>query len=127
MAARNLDFMQTLGRNKTMICGSFVPNGAGAIDNSLNTGKGFTVAYTAAGRYTVTFSDEYGKCMSAHASLVQATRTQTVEVESIDPQAPTMVIHSSNLDGAAWSNVDVTAAAGTRIHFTAHFDDSLDN
>lgn len=125
MAARNTDFMQTLGRNKVTVCGSFKPNGASAIDNTLNTGKGFTVAYTATGRYTVTFSDAYGKIMSAHASLVQATRTQTVEVESIDPQAKTMVIHSSA--HGAWSLADVTAATGTYIHFTAHFDDALDN
>lgn len=125
MAARNTDFMQTLGRNKVTVCGSFKPNGSSAIDNSLNTGKGFTVAYTNTGRYTVTFSDKYGKIMSAHASLIQATRSQTVEVESIDPQAGTMVIHASA--HGAWSLADVTAATGTKIHFTAHFDDALEN
>lgn len=125
MAARNTDFMQTLGRNKTTICGSFVPNGASAIDNTLNNGKGFTVAYTSTGVYTVTFSDAYGKRMSAHASLIQATRTQTVEVASCDPQTKAMVIHSSA--HGAWSLADVTAAAGTRIDFTVHFDDALDN
>jgi len=125
MAARNTDFMQTLGRNKVTVCGSFVPNGAGAIDNSLNTGKGFTVAYTNTGIYTVTFSDKYGVRMSAHASLTQAAVTQHAQVASCDPQAGTMVIHAS--DHGAWVLKDVTAAAGTRIDFTAHFDDALEN
>lgn len=124
MSARNNDFMQTLGRNKVTICGSFVPNGASAIDNTQNKGKGFTVAYTSTGVYTVTFTDKYGARMSCHASLVQATRTQTVEVASCDPAGPTMVIHSSA--HGAWSLADVTAAAGTRIDFTVHFDDALD-
>lgn len=125
MAARNTDFMQTLGRQKVTVCGSFKPNGSSAIDNSLNKGKGFTVAYTSTGVYTVTFSDAYGARMSAHASLVQATRTQTVEVASCNPQTKTMVIHASA--HGAWSLADVTAAAGTYIDFTCHFDDALDN
>ena len=67
MAERNFDTVECLGRKKRMLNGSFKPNGASAIDNTLNQGEGFTVAYTTTGVYTVTFSDKYGKCQR-HAS-----------------------------------------------------------
>lgn len=124
MAERNFDFVETLGRKKRLIAGSFVPNGAGAIDNSLNTGVGFTVAKNAAaGVYDVTFRDGFNAVQSAEAHLVQAAVSQHVQVSAVDPSARTMTIRGS--DHGAWVDKDIAAAAGTRIHFTVLFDDAL--
>lgn len=124
MAERNFDAKETLGRKVREISGSFVPNGSSAIDNTQNTGKGFTVAYTSTGVYTVTFSDKYGKRRAAVANLEQATRTQTVEVASVDAPAGTMVIHGFAVGSTTLA--DITAAAGTRVSFTVTFDDALE-
>lgn len=125
MAERNFDFCETLGRKKRLIAGSFKPNGSSAIDNSLNTGVGFTVAYTTTGTYTVTFTDKYAKAAGANAKLVQATRTQDVEVKSVDPVAGTMVIEGFARGGT--TPQDITAATATYIHFSVLFDDALSN
>lgn len=125
MAERNFDTVECLGRKKRMLNGSFKPNGASAIDNTLNQGEGFTVAYTTTGVYTVTFSDKYGKCQSANATLRQETRTQDVEVASCDPvTAKTLIIHGF----ARGSNTlaDITAATNTRIDFVCVFSDRAD-
>ena len=125
MAERNFDTLETLGRKKRVISGSFKPNGSSAIDNTLNKGEGFTVAYTTTGVYTVTFADKYGACHAAHATLRQETRTQDVEVASCDPtSAKTMVIHGFARGGT--SLADITAATNTRIDFTAVLSDRVD-
>jgi plastocyanin len=126
MAERNFDFVETLGRKKRLICGSFVPNGSSAIDNTANTGKGFTVAYTSTGVYTVTFTDAYGAVAYCDAKLTQASRTQDVAVASCSASGKSMVIHGSDMDGTAFDLVDITAAAGTRVYFIAVFDDALE-
>lgn len=59
MADRNFDLLQTLGREKKIIAGSFRPNGAGSVDNTLNKGIGFSVARTGVGAFTITLEDKY--------------------------------------------------------------------
>ena len=123
MAERNFDFMETLGRKRRVISGSFVPNGASAIDNTQNTGSGFTVAYTSTGLYTITFRDKYARRLFADASLEQATRSQDVEVNAVDAPNGSMTINGFARGGTTLA--DITAAAGTRINFVVIFDDSL--
>lgn len=123
MAERNFDTKEVLGRKVREISGSFVPNGSSAIDNTLNTGQGFTVAYSSTGTYTVTFSDKYGAVRSAVARLVQSTRTQDVEVKSVSATSGTMVIEGFARGGT--TPADITAAAGTAIHFSVTFSDQV--
>ena len=121
MAERNFDKVETLGRKKRMVCGSFKPNGSSAIDTTQNVGTGWTVAYTTTGVYTVTFTDKYGGRCSAKASLIQATRTQTVEVASCSATGGTMVIHGFAVGSTTLA--DITAATATFIDFEVIFDD----
>jgi hypothetical protein len=124
MAERNFDFLETLGRKKRVVTGSFVPNGSSALDQTVVKGTGFTVLYTTTGVYTVTFTDKYGKVLYCAARLQQATRTQEVEVGSCDPSsAGTMVIHGFAKGGT--SLADITAAGGTIVSFVAVMDDQV--
>lgn len=60
MAARAFDVLKALVKGGTVIAGGFRPNGAGAVDNTLNVGtRGWTVARTGAGSFTVTLDDSY--------------------------------------------------------------------
>ena len=123
MASRVFDNVQTLGRNVRKISGSFVPNGSSAIDNSQNTGKGFTAEYSGTGLYRINFTDKYGPVRYVAASLRQSPRTQDVEVRDIDPALGYMEIHGFARGGT--TPADITAAAGTVIYFTAEFDDGV--
>jgi hypothetical protein len=122
MAERNFDFLETIGRKKRLVAGSFTPNGTGTIDNSLNKGQ-FTVEYSATGVYTIQLPDKYGTALHVACSLVQASHAQYVEVASVDAAAGTIVLNSFTEGGV--SAAEVAAAAGTSISFVAVFDDAL--
>jgi hypothetical protein len=47
------------GPNQIRLAGSFVMNGASAIDNTQNRGKGFTVARTAPGTFSINLTSSY--------------------------------------------------------------------
>ena len=49
------EIVRAIGKGRVMVAGSFVPNGSSAIDNTKNQGKGWSVAYTSTGLYTITF------------------------------------------------------------------------
>lgn len=51
------------------VSGRFRPNGAGAVSNTLNVGMGFTVARSAAGRFTITLDDKYSALLHATVTL----------------------------------------------------------
>lgn len=60
MASRVTDFLKAILKGGVVVAGGFRPNGAGAIDNTLNVGtKGWTVARTGAGQFTITLDDGY--------------------------------------------------------------------
>lgn len=121
MAEQNFDVVETHGRKKRLVMGSFVPNGSSAIDNTKNTGENFTVAYTTTGVYTVTIPHKFGSVVGAHVSLRQATRSQDVYPASCDGQ--TLVIHGFAVGST--SLADITAATGTTIDFVCVMDDKL--
>lgn len=122
MAERNFDFLETVGRKKRLVAGSFTPNGTGAIDNTLNKGQ-FTVTYSATGVYTIQLPDKYSAALYVACSLVQGSHAQYVEVASVDAAAGTIVLNSFTEGGT--TPAAVTAAAGTSIGFVAVFDDAL--
>lgn len=116
MANRNFDFVQTLGKGRVVISGSFRPNGSSAIDNTLNTGSGFTVAYTTTGVYTITLSDSYVALVSAQATIAMNAATDLVpQWGAIDVvTAKTLVLRAN----AAATPTDIASNADNRIHFT---------
>jgi len=118
MASRNFNpRLFNLGNQYTMICGSFLPNGNSAIANSSNTGKGFTVAYTSTGKYTITLADKYAVCISATATLALATAADTfLQWGAIDVvTAKTLVLNNWDVSGAGVA--DIASNAANRIHF----------
>ncbi len=123
MAERNFNALLALGRKYRVLCGSFVPNGGSAIDNTANTGTGFTVAWVSTGLYRVTFHDKFARRVFADASLEQAARSQDVEVNVCTATTGIMDINGFARGGTTLA--DITAAAGTRINFVAIFDDAL--
>lgn len=118
MANRNFDFVQALGKGIKVIAGSFAPNGGSAVDAASIKGKGFSVARTSAGLFTVTLQDAYVACLAAHADLqLAAADDKFVQVGAVDVvTAKTFEIRVWDISGAAVA--DVAAAAGNRIHFT---------
>lgn len=123
MAELNFDVVEVHGRKKRAVMGSFVPNDTSAIDNTLNTGSGFTVAYEATGKYNLTFSAKYGSLCALTCSLVQATRSQVVEVKSVSATGGTAVLEGFAVGST--TPAPITAASGTYVTFVALFDDAL--
>lgn len=98
------------------ISGSFGPNGTSAVDPASINGKGFTVARTSAGVFTVTLADRYAKLLAANCSLQLATGDDKfVQLGPYVAASHTIQIRVWDASGAA--PADVTADPNNRIHF----------
>jgi hypothetical protein len=118
MANRNFDFIQGLGKGIKIISGSFAPNGASAVSAASVKGKGFSVARTGAGVFTITLQDAYVALLAGHCTLqLSAAADQFVQLGAIDVvTAKTVVINAWDISDAALA--DIAANANNRIHFT---------
>jgi hypothetical protein len=118
MANRNFDFLQVLGKGVKVVSGSFAPNGSNPVDAASVKGKGFSVARSSAGVFTVTLQDAYVALLSAHCSIQLASPDDKfVQFGAIDVvNAKTAQIVVWDVSGAGVS--DVAANSGNRIHFT---------
>ena len=67
VASRVTHKMKTIGINRVHVHGSFAPNGGSALVAASTNGKGFSVARTSTGLYTVTFDNTYPELVSAYA------------------------------------------------------------
>lgn len=117
MANRNFDGVQTLGKGVKIISGSFAPNGSSAVSAASNKGKGWSVARTSAGLFTITLEDAYVALLAVNASLqLTAADDKFVQIGVVDVvTAKTVQIRVWDVSGAAVA--DVAAAAGNRINF----------
>lgn len=117
MANRNFDFLQGLGKGVKVIAGSFAPNGSSAVSASSRKGKGFTVARTGTGQFTITLQDAYVALLSASLSLQLASADDKfLQLGAVDVvSAKTIVINVWDVSGAAAA--DIAANAGNRINF----------
>ena len=102
--------------------GSFKPNAGSAVDNTANTGAGFTVAYTGVGIFTITLDDSYVRCLSATATVsLSAVANTFVQWGAIDvTTAKTLVINVLTAGVAA----NIAANAANRIHFSLVLQDT---
>jgi hypothetical protein len=106
-----------------MVQGSFAPNGSSAVAAASNKGKGWSVARTSAGLFTITLQDIYPALLSATASLQLATADDKYcQIGSIDLSAKTVQIRVWDVSDAAVS--DVAADANNRINFCLIFRNS---
>lgn len=118
MADRTLFDMQSISRGVVHIPGAFRPNGAGAIDNTLNKGHGWTVARTGVGVYRVTFEDVWVDWISIQAALSKAALAdEYVRVAAID--VPNKIFDIFAHDGATPAALEIASDADTWVSFLA--------
>jgi uncharacterized membrane protein YebE (DUF533 family) len=110
------------GREYVDLEGSFAPNGGSALVATANKGKGFTVARTTNGVFTITFLADYVDLVCATATLQLATATDVV------PQvgtytAPTATANATLVISTlvAATATDVAADANNRVNFRCTF------
>ena len=116
MANRNFDDVQTLGKGIKVIAGSFAPNGSSALSAAAVKGKGFTVAYTSTGLYTLTLQDKYVDLISAVCQVqLAAGDDKYLQVGSYSAANKTLEIRCWDASGAAVA--DIAANANNRINF----------
>jgi hypothetical protein len=117
MASRNFSQLDCLGEERVVIAGSFRPNGASAVNNALNTGLGFSVAWTATGLFTITLADAYAELVSATASIQMAAATdvkpQWRAINVTTATGGTLQLASL----AIATDTDIASNAGNRVHF----------
>jgi hypothetical protein len=105
-----------LGKNRVIVAGSFAPNGSSAVSATSNKGKGWTVAHTSTGLFTITLDSVYNQLDSATASLQLATADDKfVQIGAVVLASQTIEIRVWDLSGAAVA--DVAADANNRINF----------
>lgn len=106
-------------RNLVLIAGSFQPNGSSAIDNTLNTAynKGWSVARTNAGIYTITLSKGYTQLITANATLQMNSATDLVlqwgAIDVTTATGGTLVLNAL----AATTPTDIASNANNRVFF----------
>jgi hypothetical protein len=106
---------QALNPGVKIVAGTFKPNGTGAIDNTVNSGAGWTVARTAVGKFIVTLDSVYPGLLSAQVSLQHnGAGDKKVHWGAIDIAAKTLEIFSIATASAA----DLAAHAQNHVHFT---------
>lgn len=109
-----------VGKRRVRISGRFFPNGSGAIDNTLNQGKkGWTVARTAQGVYTLTLERRWMKLVPLGLGL---------QLNSAAARIAQWGAFTPTVDGTGWQCVirvvdgsgaaqDVAADANNSIGF----------
>ena len=125
MAERNFDFLETIGRKKRVLAGSFAPDTANP--PTAIRGSGYSVVRTAQGVFTLTFANSYAELTAAVASVQLATgAAREAQIGTYTPAtssaAATLVIRV--LDNAAAAQ-DIAADANNRVHFVLVFNDAL--
>lgn len=123
MAERKFDFMETIGRKKRCLAGSFAPDTANA--PTTVRGSGFSVVRTSAGLFTITFANTYGELVSATSTLqLAATDNFMAQVGSYVAADRTLEIRVID-DAGAGQVQDVAANANNRVNFVCVFNDAL--
>jgi len=102
-----------------LVAGSFAPAAAGA--PTTLRGAGFSVARSAAGKFTITFDQLYKTLVSATATLQLATADdKACQVGTYTAASKTLVI--SVWDDSDAALADVAANANNRVNFICVFE-----
>lgn len=120
MADRITTDVQSLEKRPYILAGSFQPNGSSAIDATTVRGKGFTVAYTSTGLYTVTVADSYAALISGTVTLqLNAVADTYLQLTgAIDPTSRSWTFKISNYDISGTGVADIANHANAWIHFS---------
>jgi hypothetical protein len=109
--------IQTSKNGLLEVKGRFRPNGTSAIDNTLNKGYGWTVAYSST-KYTLTFTDVFQEliCLMPALSL-NAADDKYVKAGTVSVANKTAEIHCWDVSDTAVAAV--ASNANNWIHFHA--------
>lgn len=123
MAARNFAPLQALGRNYKVIAGSFAPNGSSAVDAASRKGPGWSVAFTATGKFTITFTDKWNDLVAFTCGVEMSADNVDLYAQggAYSASAKTKVVKLKT--GA--TNTNLAADADSRVHFIAVFSNSI--
>lgn len=125
-------------RGTKSVIGRFKPNGASAITNTQKStvfGRGFTVAYTSTGKYTLTIQGRYGYFLHADIALMSSTivgggvfRLNSVTNGGTNAAPTTVVVIDHFAESAGtMALADIAAAAGNFVTFEIVFLDSKED
>jgi hypothetical protein len=116
VASRIAHFLRGLNRDTIVIAGSFAPNGSGTVASSSNKGKGWSVARTSTGLFTITLADKFYELVSFTATLQLASADDKLaQCGTVDLSAKTAQIRIWDKSAAAVA--DVSANANNRVNF----------
>lgn len=115
------EWVRGLGKGVTIIAGSFAPAGAGAVTDQ--KGRGFTVARTSAGLFTITFTGRFGDFIAFIPGLqLAAGDDKFVQMGTYTAASRTLTLRVWDVSVPA--ETDVAANANNRINFIAVFKNS---
>ena len=115
MANRNFDVVNTLGKERVTLWGSFKPAGAGA--PTIKSGNGFTVAHVGGtNTYQVTLQDAYNGYDAVLVSVESATFGVTAQL-MLEPTVTGPGVFSIGVGTGGAATNDLAASTNTRIHF----------
>lgn len=121
MANRQHYDVRSRNRAEFRVVGRFFPQGAGAVVNASNKGRGFTVARSGVGRYVVTLSETYPDLLHTivtvgHATLVFHARVVAITTGPTGTSAMTIQVYDAANPGLA---AELVVAATTWVSFDA--------
>lgn len=116
------DKANVIGGGRVCIMGSFAPNGASAVDPTQTKGRGFTVARTGAGVFTISFDDIFVDFLAFDASV------QLSAIADLKAQFGAFTVGTATTKSTLVLNIlavavatDIAANAQNRVHFRAWF------
>ena len=117
------DDMKSRNRMQRHVMMRFFPQGAGAVVNASNVGRGATIARTGVGRFVVTLDGPYpqlvhGDTAVAHATLVYNAVIVGTTTDATGITAVTIQVYDNAASPVA---ADVAAAATSSVSFSLVF------
>lgn len=108
--------LPSLNTKSVRVAGSFAPNGSSALVATSTYGRGFTVARTSQGLFTVTLAEKYVRLRSGGLTIQKvAAGIGFVQLGAVDvSSAKTIQIRIVDELGAVQ---DLAADANNRVHF----------
>lgn len=121
-------------RGTKSVVGRFKPNGSSAITNTQKStvfGRGWSVAYTSTGKYTITIKGTYGYYLHADFTLMSSTIVGggVFRVNSVTTSGQNTIVvvdHFAETAGTM-ALADIAAAAGNFVSFEILFLDSKED
>jgi hypothetical protein len=125
------EFSQIQSRNpaEVRVTGRFKPNGSSAITNTQGStifGRGFSVAYTSTGKYTLTLTGKFGDYLHADVALMSSTIADggQFRINSVTQSGGNTVVvidHFGEDAGGSMQLEDIPSAAGNFVSFDIAF------